>query len=185
MELLTSVWLVNSLDPSAVIGLWDELPWDDPYLEPPPSEALLLSIEEQLGYVLPSAYKELARLRNGGILRRNAHASPRPTTWAADHVAVTGIFAVGRRARFSLCGELGQALWLDEWGYPRLGVYFADTPSAGHDMLALDYRQCGRVGEPAVVHIDQEMGYVITPIAPSFDAFIAGLVVEDDASPLD
>jgi len=116
------------LDPSAVIGLWDELPSDDPYVEQPPPEALVLSIEEQLGYVLPSAYKELARLRNGGILRRNAHASPRPTTWAADHVAVTGIFAVGRRARFSLCGELGQALWLDEWGYPRLGVYFADTP---------------------------------------------------------
>ena len=185
MARLTSVWLVNSLDASALIGLWDESPLDDPYVEQPPSKALVLSIEEQLGYFLPSAYKELAQLRNGGLLRRNAHPSPRPTTWAQDHVAVTGIFAVGRSAEFSLCGGLGQALWLDEWGYPRLGVYFADTPSAGHDMLALDYRQCGPVGEPAVVHVDQEVGYVITPIAPTFDAFIAGLVVEDDAFPLD
>jgi hypothetical protein len=179
------VWLVNSLDASALIGLWDESPLDDPYMELPPSEALVPSIEEQLGYLLPSAYKELARLRNGGLLRRNAHPCPRPTTWAQDHVAVTGIFAVGRSAEYSLCGGLGQALWLDEWGYPPLGVYFADTPSAGHDMLALDYRQCGPVGEPAVVHVDQEVGYVITPIAPTFHAFIAGLVVADDAFLLD
>jgi hypothetical protein len=69
----TSVWLVNSLDASALIGLWDESPLDDPYVEQPPSEPLVLSIEEQLGYRLPSPYKELARLRNGGLLRRNAH----------------------------------------------------------------------------------------------------------------
>jgi hypothetical protein len=49
---------VNRPDPSAVIGLWDELPSDDPYVEQPPTEALVLSIEEQLGYALPSAYKE-------------------------------------------------------------------------------------------------------------------------------
>ena len=94
-------------------------------MEQPSSEALVLSIEEQLGHVLPSAYKELARLRNGGVLRRNAHPTPAPTTWAQDHVAVTGIFAVGRSAEYSLCGGLGQALWLHELGYPPLGVYFA------------------------------------------------------------
>jgi len=70
-------------------------------------------------------------------------------------------------------------LWLDEWGYPDIGVYFADTPSAGHDMIALDYRACGRDGEPAVVHVDQEVGYVVTPLAPTFEDFIAGLVGEE------
>lgn len=66
-----------------------------------------------------------------------------------------------------------------------MGVYFADTPSAGHDMSALDYRESGPTGEPAVVHVDQEVGYVITRIAPTFDTFVAGLVVEDEAFPFD
>lgn len=169
---------MKDLAESALVGLWGEANADDPYLEHAPSELLLSSIEGQLGYRLPSAYKELAQLRNGGRLRRNAHPSPSPTTWADDHVAVTGIFAVGRTARYSLCGVLGQQLWLEDWGYPPLGVYFADTPSAGHDMLALDYRECGPAGEPAVVHVDQEVGYAITRIAPTFAAFVAGLVPE-------
>lgn len=38
MARLTSVWLVNSLDASALIGLWDESPLDDPYVEQSPSK---------------------------------------------------------------------------------------------------------------------------------------------------
>jgi hypothetical protein len=93
---------------------------------------------------------------------------------------VTGIFAIGHAAAYSLCGPFGQHLWMDEWGYPALGVYFADTPSAGHDMLALDYRECGSDGEPTVVHVDQEVGFVVTDLAPSFEAFLDGLVSESE-----
>ena len=146
------------------------------YHEQAPSAEDIRSIESELGYRLPAGYVALARSRNGGILRRNAHASPSPTTWAEDHVAITGIFAIGRTATASLCGSNGQRLWLEEWGYPALGVYFADTPSAGHDLIALDYRVCGPDGEPSVVHVDQEVGYAATELAKSFDAFIAGLV---------
>lgn len=96
---------------------------------------------------------------NGGELRLTAHPSPAHTTWADDHVAVAGIFAIGRNAPYSLCGRYGQSLWLDDWGYPPIGVYLADTPSAGHDMIALDYRTSGPDGEPTVVHVDQEVGY--------------------------
>jgi hypothetical protein len=149
------------------------------YGEAPVSEETLHSVEAELGRRLPAAYVSQARAHNGGLLKRNAHASPAPTTWAADHVAVTGIFAIGRTARSSLCGSFGQRLWLNEWGYPDLGVYFADTPSAGHDMIALDYRTCGPDGEPSVVHVDQEVGYVVTLLAGTFEDFIAGLVGEE------
>ncbi|WP_428981470.1 SMI1/KNR4 family protein [Nocardia brasiliensis] len=63
----------------------------------------------------------------------------------------------------------------EEWGYPDIGIYFADCPSAGHDMIALDYRGGD---EPRVVHVDQEAGYRITTLAPDFATFIDGLVHE-------
>ena len=44
----------------------------------------------------------------------------------------------------------------------------------------MDYRECGPQGEPKVVHSDQEDDYYITPLADSFEAFIRGLVDEDD-----
>lgn len=64
-------------------------------------------------------------------------------------------------------------------------VYFADCPSGGHDMLCLDYRACGPSGEPSVVHVDQELDYQITFVAPSFEAFIRGLQEEDAFEPFE
>lgn len=149
------------------------------YHESSPSNDVIASVEAELGFRLPHSYIDLARSHNGGELRLTAHPSPTRTTWADDHVAVTGLFAIGWNAPYSLCGRYGQSLWLDEWGYPPIGVYFADTPSAGHDMIALDYRTCGPDGEPTVVHVDQEVGYTVTTLADTFGQFIAGLVASE------
>ena len=147
------------------------------YVEPAPSAALIASIEEELGgFRLPAAYVELAGWHNGGMLRRNFCPMREPTTWAPDHVVVTGLFAIGRTAKYSLCGARGSKFREEEWQYPPVGIYIADTPSAGHQMIALDYRHCGRQGEPHVVYVDEEEDFRISAIAPDFASFIGRLV---------
>ncbi|MET8832424.1 SMI1/KNR4 family protein [Micromonospora sp. NPDC004540] len=146
-------------------------------LEAPLTDEVLWAVEAQLGHRLPAAYVDLSRRHNGGSFARDAHPAPDRTSWAEDHVGVYRLAAIGRTARFSLCGAVGSAFWVAEWGYPDIGVYIADCPSAGHDMIALDYRS---PGEPAVVHVDQERNYQITVLAPNFETFVSGLLSESD-----
>ena len=145
----------------------------------PLTDDLVSSIETELGHKLPTAYVELARIQNGGIPRRTNHRTSERTSWAEDHVAITSIYAIGRSKTYGLCGEIGSQFMIDEWGYPPIGVYFADCPSAGHDMLCLDYRDCGTDGEPTVVHVDQEFDYKITFVAKNFASFIRGLELDE------
>ena len=60
-----------------------------------------------------------------------------------------------------------------------LVVYVCNCPSAGHDMIALDYRKYGKTCEPEVVHVDQELDFKITFLASNFEEFIIGLVHDD------
>ena len=155
--------------------------WDDnwyalkEYVSDPPSDELIASVEEELGYKLPAAYIWLMKQHNGGIPVNTCYPCDEPTCWSDDHVAITGIFGIGREKSCSLCGELGSQFMIDEWEYPAIGVAICDCPSAGHDMIFLDYRDCGPQGEPAVVHVDQENDYKITHLADSFEEFIRGL----------
>ena len=155
--------------------------WDDnwyalkEYVSDPPSNELIASVEEELGYKLPAAYIWLMKQHNGGIPVNTCYPCDEPTCWSDDHVAITGIFGIGREKSCSLCGELGSQFMIDEWEYPAIGVAICDCPSAGHDMIFLDYRACGPQGEPAVVHVDQENDYKITHLADSFEEFIRGL----------
>lgn len=163
-------------------GFWDDHEYYAAnYTEPAPSDDLVAAVEVELGYRLPDSFVEFARLpgsRNGGGAARCCyqlhHADPR----CIEVVMVAGIYAIGRTARYSLLGEIGGTFMLSEWGYPGIGVYFADTPSGGREMLALDYRECGPAGDPSVAHIDQEGDYGITRVAPNFATFIRGLVTE-------
>ena len=164
-----------------LLGFWEESDYaQEAYTEASPTDALIAEIEAELGYRLPGAYIALMRSRNGGIPFNTAFPTKSPTTWAADHVAISGIMGIGREKQYSLCGSLGSQFMIDEWEYPAIGVAVCDCPSAGHDMIFLDYRACGPEGEPRVVHVDQENDYAITPLADSFEAFIRGLVDEED-----
>jgi hypothetical protein len=153
---------------------------DREYVSEPLTPDLLASVEQALKYKLPASYVALMQTQNGGIPKRTNHRTTESTTWAEDHIAITGIYGIAHVKTCSLCGDVGSQFWTDEWGYPPIGVYFADCPSAGHDMVCLDYRECGPAGEPKVVHVDQGSDYKITFVADNFESFIRRL--EDDGA---
>lgn len=149
------------------------------YVSDPLTDAQVATVERALGYTLPAAYVALMTHQNGGTPEKTNHRTRERTSWAEDHIAIHGIYSIGSQKPCSLCDEVGSQFWIDEWGYPPIGVYFADCPSAGHDMLCLDYRECGPDGEPQVVHVDQESDYKITFVAPNFESFVRALEGDD------
>ncbi len=149
------------------------------YVLPYPTDFVIATVERKLGYKLPGAYIELMRHQNGGLPKKTAFPTDTPTSWAEDHVAIHGILGIGDARSYSLCGEAGSDVVIAQLGYPPIGVYFGDCPSAGHDMICLDYRNCGPSGEPRVVHVDQELDYRLTPLADDFESFVRGLVDDD------
>jgi hypothetical protein len=146
------------------------------YIDTLPSDELIKSIEKDLGYKLPYSYIELMKIHNGGIPSNNCFPIDKPLLAYSDHIEIYGIFGISYTKPYSLCGSFGNKLWQGGWGYPDIGIYICDTPSAGHDMVALDYRKCSKDGEPEVVHVDQEDDYKITFLAKNFEEFILNLI---------
>lgn len=164
-------------------GFWDDSEYsEENYTEPAPGASLITEVEQELGFRLPDSFVELAKIHNGGIVTRCCYPAA-PNGWAEDHIQITGLYALGRTSRYSLLGDLGSVLMQEEWGYPDWGIGIADTPTAGHEQIMLDYRDCGQHcenGEPSVVHVDQELDYAVTYLAPDFATFIRGLVPVED-----
>ncbi len=137
-------------------------------------------VEEELGYTLPRSYIEFMSFQNGGVPLKNCFPTTTHTSWASDHIKISGFLGVGSIKENSICGEMGQNLIIKEWGYPNIGVYICDCPSGGHDIIMLDYSNVNGNKEPRIVHIDQEMGYKVTVLADNFKSFIEGLVSEEE-----
>ena len=155
-------------------GFWNDSDYaKKKYIEESPTDELIAEIEKELGYKLPASYIWLMKQHNGGLPTRTAFDTPEVIE------SITGIMGIGRKKDYSICGSFGSQFMIDEWGYPAIGVAICDCPSGGHDMIFLDYRECGTQGEPKVVHIDQEGDYDITPLADNFEEFIRGLVSEN------
>lgn len=142
-------------------------------------DEMIDSVEKELGYKLPGSYIQMMKSQNGGLANKSVFPTAEANSWADDHVAITGIMGIGRERTYSLCGERGSQFMIDEWGYPAIGVYFADCPSAGHDMILFDYSNCGKDGEPEIVHVDQENDFKKTFLAKDFETFIRGLKAEE------
>jgi len=148
------------------------------YISPEPvTEELIQKIENEFGYKLPTSYINLMKIQNGGMPIKNCYPTTYNVGWGDNHVAIEGIYGLGYEKDYSI--GLAQNSAIEDWGYPNIGLYFGDTPTAGHTMFALSYLNCTKDGEPEVVHVEQEKDYKISVIAPDFQTFINGLVTED------
>ena len=147
----------------------------------PVTDAMVAAAQKAVGYTLPAAYVELLRAQNGGAPKCTAFPTDTATSWAEDHVAISGICGIGGKWGID-SPTLGSRFMIEEWGYPDIGVVVAQCPSAGHDAVMLDYSECGKAGQPRVIHVEVEAAAepVITVLAPSFEAFAAGLVDADE-----
>ena len=128
------------------------------------TDEIINKTESELGYKLPESYIFLMKQHNGGIPHNKGYLCPN-----GKIIEIEGILGIGDEKPNSLCGELGSKFLMEEWGYPNRGIAICTTPSGGHDMIFLDYTECGPKGEPKVVHVDQEKNYKITFVANNFE----------------
>lgn len=161
-------------------GVWDDF-FDGStyYTGPSLTDAMVAEVENKLGYRLPAAYISLLKVKNGGAPKRQCHPT-RGTSWSDNHVRVTAICGIG--GQWGIDSEqYGSRHRIEDAGFPDIGVLIGWTPTAGHDGIMLDYRECGPQGEPRVLHIDAESGESEI-LAANFEAFARGLV---DCRPFD
>ena len=152
-------------------GFWNDVDYAfESYIGKPVTDEDIKDAESELGYTLPAAYIELLKNHNGGVVKKNCFINDDD-----DCVYVTGIYGIDRNKKYSLFGEFGNEFWISKVKYPPIGIVVADTISGGHDMIFLDYRECGPTGEPKVVRVDQECDYSMTLLADNFGDFIKNL----------
>ncbi|WP_253831275.1 SMI1/KNR4 family protein [Actinokineospora globicatena] len=131
-------------------------------------DEMVLAAEAELGYVLPRSYVELIRQTNGGLFKRRCCPVTFPTSWAPDHFEIRSLVGIGGERGIDT--RFGSKYMIEEWEYPNVGIVICDLPSGGHDMVMLDYRECGPGGEPAVVYVDEDR--VPRRVADTFAEFL-------------
>lgn len=134
--------------------------------------------EQELGVRLPSSLVALLMFRNGGPIRMTL---PQDRDYDIVHREIRG---VGEKFP-----HLAKEAW---WQWPDEGVPIPPDPDwlisfdgNGHWDLCLDYRRsltdtAGLRIDPAVTVIDTERIDIECPVAESFDAYLADLIVPPD-----
>ena len=97
-----------------------------------PTNEQVEEVENELGYKLPQSYIALIKQQNGGMPINTCFPTSVPTCWAENHIAISGIMGIDKNKPYSLCGEMGNSFWIEEWGYPAIGIAICTTPTASH-----------------------------------------------------
>ncbi|MBT2443927.1 SMI1/KNR4 family protein [Streptomyces sp. ISL-36] len=148
--------------------------WDtnsDRGVQPSLTDQAILEAERLLNVTLPASLLDILREQNGGLVAssRDAFPTSRPTSWAPDHVPFDVVMGIGHGEQ--TLSLLDSPYLVQEWGLPRDVVLVSGE---GHYWIGLDYRTCGRHGEPSVVWFDADDNSELT-LAPDFRSFMEGL----------
>ncbi|GAA3807384.1 SMI1/KNR4 family protein [Streptomyces chiangmaiensis] len=148
--------------------------WDtssDYGVQPPLTDRAVVEAERLLNVTLPDSLLDLLRNQNGGQVSdsRNAFPTSLPTSWSADHVPFDSVMGIGHRER--TLSMLDSPYLVEEWGLPTAVVLVSGN---GHYWIGLDYRTCGRHGEPSVAWFDADDNSELA-LAPDFHSFIKEL----------
>ena len=119
------------------------------------------------------------------FIKKKHGGKPNKNVWFDEknryRVDVEEFYSISEEREDSLFGKFGNEFWYDKWEYPRnVGVIIADTISGGHEMIYLDYRDCGKDGEPKVSICIQEDDFKIIVLADNFEEFILGLRASEE-----
>lgn len=140
-------------------------------IKEPATEAEFARSGEQLGVRLPGELFAVYRVRNGGSIRLKSLKLRGPSAKMYGRK----LYSLQRLAGVHPTDADGitqlTVLARDEWELPD-GLIPLDGD--GHSWCCLDYRRCGPLGEPSVMHINLEEG-VDFELAPSFAEFVSKL----------
>lgn len=140
-------------------------------VQQPLTEEMVREAERALGVTLPSALLDLLRVQNGGIVAADHDVFPtsQPTSWSEDHVPFDDLMGIGRRG--GMTSLLDTPYLVEEWGMPAPLVLLSGD---GHCWIGLDYRTCGRDGEPSVTWFETDLDTELV-LAGDFRSFVEGL----------
>lgn len=128
-----------------VAGFWKSSEYAlKEYVGAPLTDDVVAAVERELGYKLPASYVELMRYQNGGIPSRTNHRTKERTSWAHDHIAITGIYSIGGDKPCSLLGGFGSQFWIEEWGTRRSACTSLTVPQRGMTWCAWITVRAGR-----------------------------------------
>lgn len=170
-DLEAAIEILNRHNKPSITTLFDESDW---FTGPPLHRKLLDKAEARLGYKFPEKYVELLYQKNGGCTINDCFPVKQKTSWASDHISISGIRGIG--GQYGIDPEKEEAR-NKEWGYPNVGLVFAETPTAGHTVVMFDYSVCGPLGEPRIIWVDvygKDLEVIV--LADNFSSFISGLV---------
>ncbi|MFD9635196.1 SMI1/KNR4 family protein [Streptomyces violascens] len=134
------------------------------------TEGTVRDAELRLGVLLPASLLSVLRVQNGGGVAAawNAFPTRMPTSWSKNHVPFDELMGIGERKRTTLV--LDTPYLVEEWGLPSPIVLLSGD---GHCWIALDYRACGRHGEPTVTWFDTDTDTELA-LATDFQSFLEG-----------
>ncbi|MFE9937167.1 SMI1/KNR4 family protein [Streptomyces hirsutus] len=155
-------------------SLWDTS--SEYAVQPALTDQVIAEAQRLLNVTLPSSLLDLLRHRNGGQVAagRNAFPTSQPTSWSPDHVPFDSVMGIGHRER--TVSVLDSPYLVEEWGLPAAVVLVSGD---GPCWIGLDYRACGRHGEPSVTWFDADLNAELA-LAPDFRSFIEGLTSAPD-----